>query len=214
MPANFRNGSFSSLEWGFSLVPIRYIEDSHHQIRSKADDAKLSAVGITLLIIELVYYYPNRMHDGAETGLRIAILLGAMVGQLGAGFLADIYGRRRVYGWELLILLGATWGVTMASRGEGDSMSVYSWRFAWRFFMGIGTSLAISVCSHDVDHQRHRGRLSSFGHLCLRICSNSTSRTNVSLDILCPTSWLSHSGNCQHDGACITPECDSHGYQE
>lgn len=80
------------------------------------------------------------MSDGDETGLRIAILLGAMIGQIGAGFLADIYGRRKVYGWELLLLLAATWGVVMSSRGEGDSMSVYGWMWAWRFLMGTGAS--------------------------------------------------------------------------
>lgn len=83
------------------------------------------------------------MSDGAETALRIAILLGAMAGQLGAGFLADVYGRRKVFGWEILLLLGATWGVTMSSRGEGNSMSVYSWMFAFRFFMGIGRSRSL-----------------------------------------------------------------------
>jgi MFS transporter, PHS family, inorganic phosphate transporter len=103
-----------------------------------ADTIKIFAVGITLPIIELVYYYPDKMSDSAETSLRVAILLGAIVGQLGAGFLADVYGRRKVYGWELLLLLGATCGVTTSSRGEGGSMSVYSWMFAWRFFMGIG----------------------------------------------------------------------------
>ena len=172
MPASFRNGSFSFLELGFSLVLTRYIENSLHQPGIWADYAKVFAVGITLPIIELVYYYPDKMSDGAETGLRVAILLGAMVGQLGAGFLADIYGRRRVYGWELLILLGATWGVTMASRGEGNSMSVYSWMFAWRFFMGVGTLYASPLLNHDVDHQRHWSRLSPLSYIRLRICSD------------------------------------------
>lgn len=45
------------------------------------------------------------MKVGNETGLRIVILLGAMVGQIGAGFLADIYGRGKVYEWELLLLI-------------------------------------------------------------------------------------------------------------
>jgi MFS family permease len=123
------------------------MSQSHSQLTAlKTNNIKISAVSITLPIIEMVYYYPDKMSDGAETGLRIATLLGAMVGQLGAGFLADIYGRRKVYGWELLLLLGATCGVTMSSRGEGDSMSVYGWMFTWRFFMGIGKTMRQKDC--------------------------------------------------------------------
>jgi MFS transporter, PHS family, inorganic phosphate transporter len=65
-------------------------------------------------------------------------LLGSMVGQLVFGFLADVYGRRKLYGVELIITIAATFGVLMCSSGKNGSMAIQGWFIAWRFVMGIG----------------------------------------------------------------------------
>ena len=52
-------------------------------------------------MIEAVYYYPKKMSNSEEASLRCAILIGAALGQLSFGLLADLYGRRTMYGWEL-----------------------------------------------------------------------------------------------------------------
>ncbi|KAH9207506.1 major facilitator superfamily domain-containing protein [Leptodontidium sp. 2 PMI_412] len=89
-------------------------------------------------MIKLVYYYPDKMPSGEETLLRCATLIGAMVGQLAFGFLADIYGRRKMYGLELYVMILAIVGIVMSSSGADGSMSIFGWLFAWRFIMGIG----------------------------------------------------------------------------
>lgn len=79
------------------------------------------------------------MTPGTETLLRCATLLGAIVGQITFGFLADLYGRRKMYGVELYIMIIAIVGVAMSSSGTEQSLDIFSSLFAWRFIMGIGT---------------------------------------------------------------------------
>ena len=95
-------------------------------------------MALTLPFIKLAYYRPLEIPSGDETLLRTAILLGALVGQLTFGFLSDIYGRRKLYGYELIVLLLAIIGVSMSSPGLVGSMSLFQWLFVWRLIMGFG----------------------------------------------------------------------------
>jgi PHS family inorganic phosphate transporter-like MFS transporter len=74
-----------------------------------------------------------------------------MVGQLLFGFLADLYGRRKLYGVELLITIAATLGVLMCSSGADGSMKVEGWFIVWRCIMGLGIGadypLSAVICS-------------------------------------------------------------------
>ena len=72
------------------------------------------------------------------TYINIATLAGTMFGQLLFGFLADKYGRKKMYGIELMLLIGSTLGVAMCSTGTHNSMSVLPWLVFWRTMVGIG----------------------------------------------------------------------------
>ncbi|OAT09314.1 MFS transporter, PHS family, inorganic phosphate transporter [Blastomyces gilchristii SLH14081] len=61
-----------------------------------------------------------------------------IIGQYALGVLADLYGRRKMYGLELLVIIITTVGVTMASEGASQSMNLAGWLIFWRFLMGIG----------------------------------------------------------------------------
>lgn len=54
------------------------------------------------------------------------------------GFLADYYGRTRLYGIELVLVIVSTIGVATSSHGYNDMsfLGLFIW---WRFVMGIGT---------------------------------------------------------------------------
>jgi PHS family inorganic phosphate transporter-like MFS transporter len=54
------------------------------------------------------------------------------------GYLADCFGRKRLYGVELGIVIAATLGLTQASAGYGDSMQIYPWIVFWRTMLGVG----------------------------------------------------------------------------
>jgi PHS family inorganic phosphate transporter-like MFS transporter len=63
--------------------------------------------------------------------------LGSVVGQVLFGYLADRFGRTRLYGIELVLVIVSTIGVATSSHGYGDIsfLGLFIW---WRFVMGIG----------------------------------------------------------------------------
>ena len=69
--------------------------------------------------------------------VNLTTLAGTMVGMILFGHLADRIGRKKLYGLELIIVIGATIGLAQSSNGY-NSMNVYAWIGFWRFIQGIG----------------------------------------------------------------------------
>ena len=101
------------------------------------DAYDIFAINLVLPMLAHVYWDGN-IPISTEIAMKSATLIGCMIGQVGVGFLADIYGRRKMYGVELLIVISATIGFAMCSTGEAHSMSIFAWMVFWRLFMGIG----------------------------------------------------------------------------
>ncbi|KFA61649.1 hypothetical protein S40285_08196 [Stachybotrys chlorohalonatus IBT 40285] len=99
------------------------------------DSYNLFSTNVIFASIAFVYW-PN---GEAWPGLMINIftLLGSVLGQLVFGFLADYYGRTRLYGIELVLVIVSTIGVATSSHGYGDMsfLGLFVW---WRFVMGVG----------------------------------------------------------------------------
>lgn len=85
-----------------------------------------------------IIYYDGKMPHNYEIAVGVVTLGGSIIGQVGFGFAADVWGRRKMYGQELIITIGATLGVLMASTGAHGSMSIIVWLLVWRFVLGIG----------------------------------------------------------------------------
>ncbi|KAK7714860.1 hypothetical protein SLS57_006931 [Botryosphaeria dothidea] len=93
----------------------------------------------TNVIIQALYfvYWPTEHTTEKEFYINLVTLLGSMVGQLLFGVLADKFGRTRLYGVELVIVIFSTLGVASASEGV-NSMNFLAWLLVWRFMMGVG----------------------------------------------------------------------------
>jgi MFS family permease len=83
-------------------------------------------------------YWKDEKSSMKLTDINIATLAGTMLGQVLFGYLADRYGRKKMYGLELMLLITSTLGVVMASTGVHDSMNVFAWLVWWRIVVGIG----------------------------------------------------------------------------
>lgn len=84
----------------------------------------------------------NDMVTHYETVINVLTLLGSFVGQLLFGFLADKFGRKRLYGLELIVVLFGTIGIVQCSagyvNGNDSSMSIFASICFWRFLIGVG----------------------------------------------------------------------------
>ncbi|PYI18493.1 inorganic phosphate transporter [Aspergillus violaceofuscus CBS 115571] len=138
-----------------------------------ADAYCIFSVNMVTPMLSAVYWddiklKSNTLHN-YQVALAIATLGGALVGQILFGIAADIWGRRKMYGWELIILIFSTLGMSMASSGKEESMSMIGVLLFWRFFMGVGVGadypLSAVICS-ELAPTRIRGRMLAVVFLC------------------------------------------------
>ncbi|RAL16226.1 inorganic phosphate transporter, partial [Aspergillus homomorphus CBS 101889] len=137
-----------------------------------ADAYCIFSVNMVVPMLSAVYWNDIKLRSDIlhnySVALAIATLGGALVGQILFGVAADIWGRRKMYGWELIILIFSTLGMSMASSGK-DSMSMIGVLLFWRFFMGVGVGadypLSAVICS-ELAPTRIRGRMLAVVFLC------------------------------------------------
>lgn len=95
----------------------------------------------------LAYVYWESNNNGIRTlVINEATLAGSCIGMVLFGNLADRYGRKSLYGVELVIVIIATLGLTQASSGYDHTsaysgrtpMSIFPWLIFWRCLLGIG----------------------------------------------------------------------------
>ncbi|KAH8665716.1 putative inorganic phosphate transporter PHO84 [Tricladium varicosporioides] len=72
----------------------------------------------------------------SDTAIKVATSGGTVLGQLGFGYLADVVGRKRMYGLELIIIIFATLAQALSSPSR--SISIVGLIIFWRVLMGIG----------------------------------------------------------------------------
>ena len=91
-----------------------------------------------------IIYWEGNFPTSYQLGMNIATLIGSMLGQVVFGLLADRYGRRKMYGMELLVTIAASFGFATASTGTNGSMSLIALLIFWRLIMGIGIGSGLS----------------------------------------------------------------------
>ena len=103
-------------------------------------------------------HYPPLLRGLVNSGANI----GNIVGQLTFGYLGDIFGRRFVYGNELIV---GTVGLIMCialPNGITPARSKMIWIFCWRILLGIGIGgdypMSASIMA-ERSHLRRRGQL-------------------------------------------------------
>lgn len=83
-------------------------------------------------------YWNGAIPSHFQLGLNVATLVGSMFGQISFGVLADIYGRRKMYGFELIVTIVGCLGFAMSSPGVNNSMSMIGWLVFFRLLTGVG----------------------------------------------------------------------------
>ncbi|KAK1069662.1 acid phosphatase pho5, partial [Friedmanniomyces endolithicus] len=104
------------------------------------DAYDIFAIGIVTTLLGIVYFQGKKnggvIPTSADTAIKVATSGGTVLGQLGFGILADIVGRKKMYGLELIIIIFATLAQALASNSPG--ISIVGVIVFWRVLMGIG----------------------------------------------------------------------------
>ncbi|KAH8172154.1 sugar transporter domain-containing protein [Sarocladium implicatum] len=111
------------------------------------DSYDIFAINLVTSLLGVVYWSGNDSRDGyggndghlpnpVNQALKASTSAGIVVGMILFGWLADVYGRRRMYGIELGIIILCTMGCALAS--SSPAISAAGLLIFWRVMMGIG----------------------------------------------------------------------------
>lgn len=102
------------------------------------DSYDIFCVSLLTIMLGIVYKHD---HKGAlltpqDTAIKVSTSAGTVIGQVGFGALADVVGRKKMYGLELILIIAAT--LAQALSGPGPGTSIVGLIIFWRVLMGIG----------------------------------------------------------------------------
>ncbi len=80
-----------------------------------------------------VYGVGGKLNTNQDLGVKVATPVGTLVGQLLFGWLADLVGRKRMYGVELMIMIIATFAQALS--GQSPSVNIIGVLVVWRFIV-------------------------------------------------------------------------------
>ncbi|GJF00063.1 Inorganic phosphate transporter [Phanerochaete sordida] len=125
------------------------------------DAYDIFAINIASTMLGYVYQHGSgALSVNQDLGVKVATPIGNLIGQLLFGWLADVVGRKRMYGVELMIIIVATFGQAVA--GEAHAVNIIGVIIVWRGLMGIGIGgdyPLSSVISSEFASTHIRGRL-------------------------------------------------------
>jgi PHS family inorganic phosphate transporter-like MFS transporter len=129
------------------------------------DAYDIFAINIAAQMIGYVYGrqtpgVPAKLNTNQDLAVKVATPVGTLCGQLLFGWLADIVGRKRMYGVELCIIMIASFGQAISSGNH--AVSIVGVLVVWRFLMGVGIGgdyPLSAVISSEFAATRIRGRM-------------------------------------------------------
>jgi PHS family inorganic phosphate transporter-like MFS transporter len=104
------------------------------------DAYDLFAIGLVVNMLGVVYFQNPKdkgsVPNDAATAIKAVQSGGTVIGQIGFGIMADLFGRKKMYGLELIIIIFATLAQALSS--SSPSVPITAIICFWRVIMGIG----------------------------------------------------------------------------
>jgi PHS family inorganic phosphate transporter-like MFS transporter len=124
------------------------------------DAYDIFAINIASVMLGYVYGKGQKLNTQQDLGVKVATPVGTLCGQLLFGWMADMVGRKRMYGIELMIIIVATFG--QAVSGNAPAIKIIGVLVVWRFLMGVGIGgdyPLSAVISSEFASRKIRGRM-------------------------------------------------------
>lgn len=107
------------------------------------DAYDIFAINLVTAMLGVVYWHAAGPHNKAgiipehsDTAIKVATSGGTVLGQVGFGILADLVGRKKMYGLELILIIAATLAQSLSA--ASNALSITGVLIFWRVLMGIG----------------------------------------------------------------------------
>jgi PHS family inorganic phosphate transporter-like MFS transporter len=102
------------------------------------DAYDLFAIALVTNMLGVVYWQDAQTKKGsipstAETAIKISTSAGTVIGQVAFGIAADIVGRKKMYGLELMVIIFATLAQALSS--DSYAISIVGIIIFWRVIM-------------------------------------------------------------------------------
>ncbi|KAI9225264.1 MAG: phosphate transporter [Piptocephalis tieghemiana] len=105
----------------------------------------------------------NTVPPSIDLGLKVSASCGTLIGQLLFGWLGDRFGRKRIYGTEIIIIVISTVTSAFAANTE-RGIPLWGMLIMWRVILGFGIGgdypLSATITS-EFSSTRHRGAMMS-----------------------------------------------------
>ncbi|AET37619.1 phosphate transporter PHO84 Ecym_1388 [Eremothecium cymbalariae DBVPG len=99
------------------------------------DSYDIFAINLGISMMSYVFW-AGKMPASTNSLLKVSTSVGTVIGQVGFGTLADVVGRKKIYGVELIIMIAAT--VLQCTIGSSPSINFVAVLTFYRIVMGIG----------------------------------------------------------------------------
>ncbi|CAL9737423.1 inorganic phosphate transporter Pho84p [Monosporozyma servazzii] len=99
------------------------------------DSYDVFAINLGVSMLSFVFWQ-GAIPTSTETLLKVSTSVGTVIGQLGFGILADICGRKKIYGMELILMIICT--ILQCTLGASPGVNFVAVLTFYRIVMGIG----------------------------------------------------------------------------
>lgn len=100
------------------------------------DSYDIFAINMSITMLGFVYWKGGVIPASTTTLIKVSTSVGTVIGQVGFGTMADLVGRKKIYGLELIIMIVAT--ILQCAIGESPAISFTAIFVTLRIVMGVG----------------------------------------------------------------------------